>query len=200
MAVSIGTVMAFAGKFNKQNLKILETDGWLPCDGRSLRHVTAGGQPTPYSDLYGVIGENFGDGYEEDNSKTGDFNLPDCRGRFLRGVDSGIGRDPNSAARTAMRHGGKVGDNPGSIQSDVYAKHSHSASGTLNALEPFSNVIRANAEWPSGFAGGSAFDDGGSKGVSRSQRSVSVSVDDRGGDETRPKNLNINWIIKFKSN
>ena len=54
------------------------------------------------------------------------FNLPDYRGRFLRGLDSsGEGRDPDLMARYAMNPGGATQDNVGSIQDDNFKSHSH---------------------------------------------------------------------------
>jgi len=58
--------------------------GWLICDGAAVSRTT-------YSELFSVIGTTHGSG---DGSNT--FNIPDYRGRFLRGVDGGTGRDPDS--------------------------------------------------------------------------------------------------------
>ena len=41
---------------------------------------------------------------------------PDLRGRFVRGVDSGAGQDPDAAKRTASALGGNTGDRVGSFQ------------------------------------------------------------------------------------
>jgi Phage Tail Collar Domain len=202
-SIPIGTMMPFAGEFNSSNLQMLERAGWLPCDGRALRRLQPTGGPSEYEPLFQVITENFGEGYSEpDPAKTGDtgkkegeFNLPDCRGRFLRGVDAGTRRDPDVSSRMAMRHGGNIGDAVGSIQSDMYREHNHVASLTGN---PFSSTPHAESEWKSGFAGDGAFADGGNAGVSRHPAKVGVAVQNNGGNETRPKNLYVNWIIKFK--
>lgn len=90
--------------------------GWLKCNGANLSTTT-------YSKLYSVIGNTFG-------GSGGTFNVPDIRGRFIRGVDEGAGID--------------VGRVLGSIQSDDNKSHnhtgttgntdlSHSHSGTTNA-------------------------------------------------------------------
>jgi hypothetical protein len=42
------------------------------------------------------------------------------------------------------------------------------------------------------------FRDGGASGVSRAGDQLGVSVVASGGDETRPKNIYMNWIIKYK--
>ncbi len=86
--------------------------GWLMCDGASYLRST-------YPDLFAVIGTSVGaaDGTH--------FNVPDLRGRFLRGVDNGAARDPDAAGRTAMATGGNTGDNVGSIQADAFDSHNH---------------------------------------------------------------------------
>ena len=52
---------------------------------------------TTYANLFAAIGTAWGIG---DGPTT--FNLPDMRGNFLRGVDPGIGQDPDAASRTAL--------------------------------------------------------------------------------------------------
>lgn len=54
---------------------------WLICDGRAILRAE-------YDKLFEAIGTSFGVG---DNATT--FNLPDCRGVVVRGVDSGRGFD-----------------------------------------------------------------------------------------------------------
>jgi microcystin-dependent protein len=192
--VPVGAVFPYAGDLNNPaNLERLVTGGWLPCDGRALDATN-----NEYAVLFEVIGTSHGEGFDDSGAKAGDFNLPDYRGRFLRGVDERTGRDPDASSRPAMKKGGKTGDGVGSLQTDEYKSHGHDATGTLNAREPFSNVPRAGAEWKSGFAAGGAFDDGGTKGVSRGERGVTVSVGKSGGKETRPVNAAVHWIIKFK--
>src|SRR5580692_10411038 len=76
-----GAVMAFAGAS--------APEGWLVCDGSAVSR-------TQYATLFAAIGTAHGSG---DGTTT--FQLPDYRGRFLRGVDDGQGRDPDAATRTA---------------------------------------------------------------------------------------------------
>ena len=99
-ALGPGIVVPFAGP--PANIP----PGWLLCDGSTI-------DGTVYAPLYAAIGEAHGDGGDGPGSM---FNLPDYRGRFLRGVDQGQGRDPDSAGRTAMNTGGNTGDNVGSVQ------------------------------------------------------------------------------------
>ena len=77
-----GTVVSFAGS------KV--PTGWLPCDGKAVSRTT-------YSALYTALGSSHGAG---DGKTT--FNVPDYRGRFLRGLDEGTKRDPDAINRKAM--------------------------------------------------------------------------------------------------
>lgn len=121
-----------------------------------------------YSALYAVVGNRFGYG---DSSTT--FHLPDFRGVFLRGRDAGRGMDPEYYSRSTYYSGGATGDAVGSFQSDAFASHSHNYStyGGWNAIpyEPGS--------YP--FPGHSA------------------TTSSTGGSETRPRNVYVNYIIKY---
>ena len=64
--------------------------------------------------MYAVLGNSHGSG---DGSTT--FNLPDYRGRFLRGVANGSANDPDRALRTHPVTGLVVGDVIGSVQVDA---------------------------------------------------------------------------------
>jgi microcystin-dependent protein len=91
-----GVVSAFAGP--------RPPTGWLLCDGAEVSRAE-------YADLFAAIGTAHGEG---DGATT--FNLPDYRGRFLRGVDSGVGRDTDAPARLAASPGGNVGDDIGTVE------------------------------------------------------------------------------------
>lgn len=157
--------------------------GWLMCDGSAVSRST-------YSALFTAIGTAHGSG---DGSTT--FNLPDYRGRFLRGVDGSAGRDPDKATRTAMASGGNTGNNVGSVQTDATAlpntafttsdpgNHNH---GIANATTV--PTFPAGASWNSAGGGfGSAIH------VDAGAHTHTLS----GGDnETRPENANVHFIIK----
>lgn len=101
-------------------------DGWLKADGSAVSRTT-------YASLFSYIGTTFGAG---DGSTT--FNLPDVRGEFIRGFDSGRGVDA-----------GRVF---GSVQGHAFASHNH-------ALTLYGNVPAVtNAPAASGsYAGGTAY-------------------------------------------
>jgi microcystin-dependent protein len=76
----VGTIQAFGGNTLPA--------GWLLCDGSSLPQST-------YASLFKAIGTAFG-------VSGSNFNIPDLRGQFLRGVSSISTNDPNKTTRTAM--------------------------------------------------------------------------------------------------
>ncbi|MBX7240360.1 MAG: phage tail protein [Bacteroidia bacterium] len=166
-----GTIVAFGGT--------TPPAGWLLCDGTSYNAAQ-------YPALYAAILFNFG-------GQGANFNVPDLRGRFLRGVDGNANRDPDKASRTAMNTGGNVGNLVGSVQADTLGSHghgindpghSHSLSAGNNTVNgPDARVQHADQTW-------SPIDN---TGVS----TTNISVQNTGGSETRPINANVNYIIKY---
>jgi microcystin-dependent protein len=109
-SVPPGTVIAFAGASLPA--------GWLVCDGSAVSR-------TQYANLFSAIAVAHGGG---DGVNT--FNLPDLRGRFVRGVDGNAGHDPDNASRLAPQAGnsagtGNAGDVVGSVQDGAFASHTH---------------------------------------------------------------------------
>ena len=154
--------------------------GWLLCDGRAVSRTT-------YAGLFAVIGTTHGVG---DAATT--FNLPDYRGRFLRGVDdadgagglAAAGRDPDVAARTAMGTGGSSAGNVGSVQEDALKEHKH------NAPPGFKYWFRDNtAAGVDTFAGGYGQ-------VTQTDQTGTV-FGAEVASETRPKNAYVNYLIKY---
>lgn len=160
--------------------------GWLLCDGAPVSR-------NQYAVLFAAIGTAHGTG---DGATT--FNLPDYRGRFLRGVDRGVGRDPGG--RVAMTGGGNVGDQVGSVQNYATAlpaspfltstngSHDHAirfqgyrsvAAGSYISTFSFQNYVGSDYE---------AIDHAGDH---------SHSVASGGDTETRPINAYVNYIIKY---
>lgn len=152
--VPVGSIQAYGGTS--------APTGWLLCDGSAVSRTT-------YADLFTLLQETAGQG---DDVTT--FNLPDFRGRFLRGRDNGAGNDPDASSRTAINTGGNTGDALFSLQADELKSHNHVAK-----------------------RGGSyqvAGDPGSTNTINTSGDSTSG---DTGGNETRPKNVYVNYIIKY---
>jgi microcystin-dependent protein len=138
--------------------------GFLLCDGSAVSRTT-------YSDLFAAIASTAGQG----NGAT-TFNVPDLRGRFIRGWDNAAGRDPDAATRTAINTGGNTGDNIFSLQDEEFKAHTHNQTDNV-----------------SGTGTGAIQPVGGNSAVNTGSRATSST----GGNETRPKNVNVNFIIKY---
>lgn len=114
--------------------------GYLVCDGSAVSR-------TNYADLFAVLGTTYGAG----NGST-TFNLPDYRGQFLRGLDSGAGNDPDAVTRTD-RGDGTTGDAVGTTQDDEMSSHLHenvppsviSTTDGSHAHSTYTTTINTNA-------------------------------------------------------
>jgi len=89
----------------KWSVQNSDHDFWLKCDGRSIRRAI-------YPALFDLIGTTYGSA----NSET--FNLPDCRGRVVGCIGSGVGL----TARTA---GASVGTETHTLTVSEMPSHSH---------------------------------------------------------------------------
>lgn len=184
-----GAVIAYAGD--------VIPNGYLYCDGAAISR-------TAFAALFTAIGTKHGQG---DASTT--FNLPDYRGRFLRGFDNGTARDPDAASRTAMALGGATGDGVGSVQIAKTAfpvdtpftfggtttgqsvNHSHTVTTTNFA----GNGGNGKVAGSSGNTGD--LTPGGTSGAS-TDHTHDYSGTVAGGDaETRPLNANVRYLIKY---
>jgi len=151
-----GTIMAYGGT--------TAPAGWLICEGQS--YSTTG----TYADLFAVIQYSFG-------GSGGNFNVPDFKGRFLRGWAHGSALDPDKTARTAMATGGATGDAVGSVQTGAFEAHYHYLSGTADNGATYGGVAYNSFDHP----------------VSGSPNYMN----NTGGHETRPVNAYVNYIIKY---
>jgi microcystin-dependent protein len=134
--------------------------GYLECNGASLDRTT-------YADLFAVLSDDYG------NVDGTHFNLPDLRGRFLRGWAHGQATDPDRASRTD-RGDGITGDYVGTKQAYAFKSHSH---------------VQNTPDGP----GGTFTLQGSGAAGNRSD----VSTQATGDSETRPININVMWIIKY---
>lgn len=175
-------------------------DGWLLCDGTAISRTT-------YPALFSAIGTAHGSG-----NGTSTFNLPDLRGRFIRGVDRGVGRDPDRNSRIAGTTGGNTGDNVGSVQGMATSLATGNQSGTKatggvgvttsNSTVPTDGIMRpagTNAmslktvlddRWD-----GASFYNWGTVTIPNSSHNHGSTLS--GDNETRPINIGLNFIIKI---
>lgn len=119
-----------------------------------------------YPDLFTAISTAYG---AADGTH---FNVPDLRGQFMRGVTGASANDPDASSRTAMNAGGNTGNNVGSVQTDELKSHFHSAS------------TQTSGGFPTAICGAG----GGPNGT--------FNTNSTGGNETRPINAYVNFIIR----
>ena len=202
LLVPPGSIIAFGGA--PENVP----NGWRLCDGSPARSAD-------HPRLFAGIGTAWGAGLNDSDPET-DFNLPDLRGRFLRGVDGGAGVDPDRVFRTVSALGGNTGDQVGTQQGDTYASHNHFVNlsgGTSFSGSHSHNVNRSDGvaiRWGDGGGNSSdridAADSDGSDplklvtstaGSHNHNVSLSGTSGNRGGNETRPENAAVHYIIKL---
>jgi microcystin-dependent protein len=123
-----------------------------------------------YPELFAVLGYLYGGSGDQ-------FCIPDYRGLFLRGTDAGSGMDPDASKRIGPTGQGQD-SGIGSYQCDAMQTHTHTYSAvTLAAVSQ------------SGNAAGQASGD---------LQTSAPTAPARITTETRPKNIAINYIIKFR--
>ena len=152
--------------------------GWLVCNGAEYAIAS-------YGDLYSAIGTTWGaltDG--SGSSGSTHFLVPDFRGEFLRGFDNGLGSDPDAASRTG-------GDAVGSSQGNMVKNHVH----WLESWAAYSGTGPANPR-------NQGYGSSGPYGNSIYSRDISddSGVNNKnfaGGNETRPRNVYVQYCIKF---
>lgn len=162
-----GTVITFAS--------VTAPNGYLVCDGAEISRVT-------YSNLFTVIGETFGVG---DGSTT--FKLPDLRGEFVRGFDGGRGIDSNRVFGSFQVDGFKSHNHTGSTNST--GEHTHNSQfrgvSSIDATPPLpSSVTYAGSltSFPTSSSG---------------NHSHALTINSSGGAETRPRNIALQYCIKY---
>lgn len=184
--VPSGTILPFGGSV------ITVPSGYLVCDGSEVNIAD-------YPLLFAAIGTSWG------GNGTTTFRLPDLRGQFLRGVDGGAGVDPNAADRTAL-NGGNTGDAVGSYQMDELETHTHTGTTDNDGIHSHRIIGETSG---ADTAGGDDIildlDDNGPTGNQNFNNSTDTdgahthnfTTAATGGDETRPKNAYVHYIIKF---
>jgi hypothetical protein len=146
---------------------------------------------------YTKLNENLGGSW---GTSGGNLKLPDMRGRFPRGVDSGAGNDPGG--RTAIAAGGNVGDAVGSVQDHQSGSHWHGTGNFTQAgNDDWFSVYRPGwnagetytSRWVAGESGGASIST-----ISTATWGTGTSdvIQDGSPAENRPKNANVYFVIR----
>ena len=206
--VPSGAIFPFAGA--------TAPGGYLTCDGSSYLRAD-------YPALFAAIGTAWG------AADADHFNVPDLRGRFMRGVDGGAGRDPDRATRTASSAGGNTGDNVGSVQTCEYGQHTHTQDAHTHTQNAHGHYIQSSVSGSSknntyltfgtanaaaagyckvtatGIAVAESYSGASSStgmycsivNATATNQNATATNQNSGGNETRPVNAGVNYIIKI---
>lgn len=150
----IGEIVAYGGA--------TVPTGWKECNGDSLERAA-------YTELFAVIGGSWG------TADSTHFNIPDLRGRFIRGWSDTSSNDPDKTTRTAHATGGVTGNEVGTIQAEAIYGHLHSWNGATGGVSNNTGAMSLFTWWAGCYAGYSATE----------------------GSETRPKNAYVRYCIKY---
>jgi len=163
--VPVGAVIAYVG--SRDQVGKLSSEGWLLCDGRVL-------DKNDFPELFNAIGIAFG------GDGAPNFNAPDLRGMFLRGVSGDSNRDPEAGSRTAQAKQGNTGNNVGTVQQDQLKNHKHTWNGNFGNIGDDGSSLRIQL----------ADNNTGNLG------NLDTTNTDGGGLETRPINVYVFYLIK----
>lgn len=183
-----GSIMPFGGE--------VETSlpgGYLVCDGKLVNI-------DDYPELFNAIGTSWG------GDGMNNFRLPDLRGYFLRGVSDDANNDPDKDSRISINDSNS-GNNVGSYQNDELGSHKHDFSGNTNSNGVHDHDIKGKTA--SGIGSGNDGDAAiknndestiytkSTEDAGNHSHSFSGDTDLTGGNESRPKNAYVWYIIKY---
>lgn len=178
-SLPVGTIIAWGGQTSSI------PKNWTLCNGRVM-------SKTAYPDLFAALGTSWG------SSGADKFNLPDLRGRFLRGDDAGTGRDPDAKKRVPSFPGGNAAG-VGTIQLDSLQNHTHDQTTHSHSVgaHPQMIYVAGGALGPAcGYSGTTitTSENANILGATHYGTKSAISA----GEESRPKNAAVNFIIKVK--
>jgi microcystin-dependent protein len=168
-APPIGTVLSYGGDVTSiDNFTALVTAGWLPCIGQKLKK----NDPT-YQALYQVIGGIYG----QDNLN---FYLPDLRGYFV--IGAGGSRNIGNVLGTSM-----TGQPSNPFATTPIGDHTHQVTGIPTDTHEIDVV-----------AGWDLAENNPNPTASTVAGNHSHAITSGGDAESRPLNINVDYIIRFK--
>ena len=152
-------------------LGTVDPEGWVICDGgKNIDGTSKPARSNTDGRYNNLIANSIGTGV----ANSGNYTPPDYRGAFLRGA----GTNPSDTRN-------KGPSNLNTSQVDLTAKHTHHTSITFITV---SNPLTSGS--------GPTYYASSNNGVSLGSGDPIVS-ENRTGDETRPYNYGVNWIIKL---
>jgi hypothetical protein len=164
--IPVGTVIAYMGN----DIAGARSQGWLLCDGSAV-------ESTAFPKLCFVIGKTYG------CDSHGNALLPNLKGMFLRGVDPDQAADLDAQSRTSPDPGNTSVAGPvlGSRQGDQVRNHQH------NWNHNFGNISDSGDDLEVQITQNSP--------VHADRDPSPTTCVDGGGNETRPKNVYVYYLI-----
>ncbi len=168
--VPVGAIMPFAGAVSSGGGLEEPINGWIVCNGATLTN------DAKFDKLKSVLSNAWGAN-----------KVPDLRGTFLRGVNNGrtgTYRDPDSNREVGTfqddefkRHNHEITD-PGHEHKFTYSSpKAHNEFDWGNNQRPIDHYDRETEKTDKAYTG--------------------ITINNRGGAETRPVNAAVNFIIKY---
>lgn len=177
--IPIGTIVAYGGPLTDADKVNLRKLGWLHCDGSLLKK-------REYIDLALKINVNYGG----TDCAGGCFNLPDLRGRLVRG----IGHDDASAHTSSNSGCNKIGY----LQLYATAKPNNPFITTSDGLHHHQLVHAATDEQAYAIAGSNyGLRNDGSIIVDSAGSQTQAATGDF-NTESKPAHSYVNYIIKYQ--
>ena len=187
-AFPIGSVISYIGK--SATLAGLEESGWYYCNGRAVSDLSSL-QSDEKTALTAIIGSN----------------LPDLRALFLRGVDDGRGWDDDAGTRIngAIDGAAGVGSYEFCKVEDITLTGSTNSNGSHSHTGTTDNGGESSGRTGVDGSGRWAANDGGThthtfttNSAGSHSHTVSVSYDAGGGNETRPENISVYYLMRCR--
>lgn len=150
-----------------------EPDGWVICNGQ--QRSNADGR---YNNLIALIQLNNPAGTGSYNSTTKVYTPPDYRGAFLRGAGTNATYNYSGHGTVGEVQGQMISDH--NHQENMYWVYGNQTSGGVDGYREFITNDVNNAVFTNKFG-----------------TSYANNVQGDVGNETRPFNFSINWIIKL---
>lgn len=183
LGIPSGVVFPFAGTAAPY--------GYLVCDGSA---VSRSDYPALFVSLGSGTLHGAGDGLTT-------FNLPDYRGKFMRGLDGTAGNDPDKATRTHPVTGAVVGNVVGSTQSHTNESHTHIQDAHTHIQNAHDHQILGIPNQGVNAGNADNVKTGATvlrttTGTVATNQNTTPTNQNSGGNESRPKNVNVNYIVK----
>lgn len=168
-------------------------DGYLVCHGEAVSRHT-------YAALFEAIGVCFGEG---DGETT--FNLPDCRGEFIRGWDNGRGVDTGRVFGSAQSHA--IQSHTHTAMSEEAGNHHHGGTTSIDGEHThlldarFGGGGEASQSHLCNYSGkdAHALPSGNHQHTIKEDgaHQHAINIETTGGHETRPSNIAMLICIKY---